>query len=136
MWLRQFVVIPRGCGKSWKHELVGHINARIELWNIGIKSEVQNLREQDYAVEVDISFRFQNIGENGGSCCAVAFAKQIFGRITTSILREKLRNEIGESLRILVNAVECFLFVFTAQAAEAGSRRIHKHEIAHVEQAV
>ena len=42
----------------------------------------------------------------------------------------------AKASRILVDTVEGFLAVFPAEAAEAGSGRIHKHEIGHVEQAV
>ena len=46
-----------------------------------------------------------------------------------------MRDEIGKGLRILVDAVESFLAVLAAEAAEAGSGRVHKDEIAYVEQA-
>src|SRR6516164_7826136 len=54
----QLVVIPRACRISGKVELVGDIDAGVDVGNVGVKREVQNLRQQDNAVEVDVPLSF------------------------------------------------------------------------------
>ena len=73
--LGQPVVIPGAGGIGGKVELVGDIDAGIAIGEIGIQREVQDLREQDDAVEIDVAFGFEEIGEHGRARGAVAFTK-------------------------------------------------------------
>src|ERR1700684_844102 len=132
MLLGQLVAIPGGRGIGGEHQLVGGIDTGIELGNVGIEGEVQYLREKNDAVEIDIAFGFEDIRQHSGSRGAVTFAEQVLRRIPASVFREELRDEIGEGLPVRVHTVEGFFAVFAAEAAEAGSGRIHKYKIAYV----
>src|SRR5208282_3227215 len=73
--LEQLFVIPRGCGICGKNELVGGIDAGIDLGKVGVEREVQDLRQQDDAVEIDAAVSFQKVGEYGRARGAVAFSE-------------------------------------------------------------
>ena len=50
--------------------------------------------------------------------------------------RQEFDDEIGERMRVLVDAVERLLLVAAAQVPEARAGRVDEHQIAHVDQAV
>ena len=79
------MVIP-GCRRiSRKRQLIGKIDARIELRTIGAEVEIQNLRQQDDPVEIDIAVGFQQIDQRGRARRAIAFAEQVFGGVPAAV---------------------------------------------------
>jgi len=52
---RHLMVIPRRRRVGGKRQLVGKIDARVELRTVGADIEIQNLRQQDDTVEVDVA---------------------------------------------------------------------------------
>ncbi len=68
-------MIPGGCGIGGERELIRQVDTGIELRAIRAEVVAQYLREQNYAVEVEIAIGFEHVGKNGGPRGAVAFAK-------------------------------------------------------------
>ncbi len=131
----QFFVIPGGRGIGRQCRLVGQIDAGIAGRPIRAQVEVENLRQQDHAVEIDRAIRLELIDEHRRARRAVAFAEQIFRRIPATVFRQELRDEFGERIGILVDAVERLLLVLAGDAAETGAGRVDEHQIGHIEQA-
>src|SRR4029077_970114 len=117
-------------------QLIGQFDAWIGLRAVRAETEVQYLRQHNNAVEVHVPFCLEYVREHCRSSGAIAFAKHIFWRIPASVFSQKLRNEIGKSLRILIDAIKSLFPILTADAAESRSRRIHKDQIAHIQKAV
>src|SRR5579862_7812524 len=135
MRVGQLVVIPGSCGIGGQREFVWQVDTGIELRAIRAEVEAQDLRKQNYTIEVEVAFGFEDIRENGGPRGAVAFAKQILGRVPASIFGEELNDEIAERICILIDSVKGFFLVLATDAAEASAGRVDEDEIADIEQA-
>ena len=73
--LGQLFVIPgRGC-EGGQRQLVGQVNSGIASGNVDVGGEVEDLRKQNDAVQVDAFAVLQNVGQHGGACGAVTLAK-------------------------------------------------------------
>src|SRR6202044_982800 len=83
----QLVVIPGRGGEGRQREHIRQVDARVELRRVGPVVEVQYLREQDDAVQVELLFVLQNAGERRRSRGPIALAKQIFRRVPTLVAR-------------------------------------------------
>jgi len=132
---RQLVVIPGGGGIGWQHRLVRQVDAGISGRPVRAQVEIQNLRQQDDAIEVDGALRLQFVHEHSRARRAVALAEQIFGGIPAAVLGEELRDEFREGIGILIHAEKGLLLVLARDAAEAGARSIDEHQIGGIEQA-
>src|ERR1700693_2045054 len=113
------MVIPRRRSVSGKCKLIGQFDAGIGLCALRAETKVQYLRQHYGAVEVYVPFCLQHVRQRCRSSRAVAFAKHIFWRIPAAVFPQELRNEIGEGLRILIDAIKSLLSIFTTDAAEA-----------------
>ena len=76
--VRQLLVIPRGRRIGRQRELVRKIDAGIDLRKIDQHAEIEYLRQQHDAVEIDRAIVLQDIGKDCRARRAVAFAEQIF----------------------------------------------------------
>src|SRR5271169_5295636 len=78
-------VVP-GCRRvTRKRQLIGKIDARIELRTVGAEVEIQNLRQQDDPVEIDVAISFQEIDQRSRARRAIAFAEQVFGGVPPAV---------------------------------------------------
>ena len=131
----QLVVIPGGGRVGRQHGLIGQIDAGITGRPVRAQVEVQNLRQQDHAVEVDGAVGLELIDDHRRARRAVAFAEQVLGRVPAAVLGEKLGDEFGEGVGVLVDAVERLFLVLAGDAAEARARRVDEDEVGDIEQA-
>src|SRR6185437_3146640 len=62
----ELVVIPGGGCERRQHDLVGHLDAGIRVGKIRGQIEVEDLRKQDDAVEIDAVIGLEVVDDNGG----------------------------------------------------------------------
>ena len=93
-------------------------------------------RQQDHAVEVDVCSFCSALREAGAAHRPVAFAEEVLGRIPAAVLRQELRDELGEGIDVLVDPVERLFLVLAGDPAEPGARRVDEHQVAGIEQAL
>ncbi len=74
----QLLVIPGGRSVRGQHGLVGKVDAGVARGAIGAQVEVENLRQQDHAVEIDRAVGFELIHEHRRAGRAIAFTEQVF----------------------------------------------------------
>ena len=130
----KLVVIPRRRRIGRQRDLVGQVDAGIVFGPVDRQIEVQDLRQQDHAVEVDVVLGLEIVDENGRARRAVAFAEEIFRRVEAVVLGEEFLDESRERVAVGIDAVERLLLVLAGDAAEAGARRVDEDEIAGIEQ--
>jgi len=90
---RQFFVIPGGSGIGRQYGLVGQIDTRIAGGPVRTQVEIQNLRQQNHAVEVDGAIGLELIDEHRRARRSITLAEQILGGIPAAVFGQKLRNE-------------------------------------------
>ena len=132
----KLVVVPGGGRVGWQRSLVRQFDARVVGGSIGTEIESQNLRQQDDAVQIDGTVRFELVDHHRRARRTVAFAKQILGRIPALVLGQELSNEFAEGVSIRVKTKESLLLVVAGDATESGARRIDEHHVRRIEQTV
>ena len=126
----QDLVIPGGGGVAGEIEDVGHIRARKERK----RAKVEDVGDEDDAVEVHAVMRLQVVTEGGGAERAVAFADEEFGRVPPAITADVHGDELRERFYVLVDAPEILVLRFADGVAEAGADGIEEHHVGFVEQ--
>src|SRR6185437_16607270 len=96
---------------------------------------IQDLRQEDHAVEVGAVLGLEHVDEIGRAWGAVALAEKVLGRVPAAVLGEELHDELGEGMHVLVGAEE-FLLGAWRHPREAGTRRVDEYEVARIEEAV
>jgi hypothetical protein len=104
--LRQLLVVPGRGGVGGQRQHVGQVDAGIAAGLIDVGGEVEYLREQDHAVQVDALAVLQNVGEDRGARGAVALAEDVLGRVPAVVLGDEARNEAGKGVGVFVHAPE------------------------------
>jgi len=126
--LRQRVQVTRGDGVGRQVDDVGEVVAGRELDRV----ELQDRRDQDDAVQVDVR-ALQVAGEHRRPGRAVAFSEQEAGRIPAVVRAEETPDELGERLRVLVDAPVVGARRLAQGVAEAGADRIDHDDVGDVE---
>ncbi len=129
------MVIPGGRGHGGQREEVAVIGAGIALRAVGAVVEVEDLREEDGAVEVDAAL-LQEEGEDGGAGGAVAFAEEELGVVPEVVFGEEAMDEAAEGAAVGIGSEESFRCVFAEDAGEARAGRVDEDEVAGVKEAV
>ncbi len=127
-------MIPRRGRVGRQRQQIRCVVARRSFRLIRIKIGVQHLRQHDHAVEIDVRIRLQHIDQNGGAGRSVTLSEQISGGVPAPVFRQERGDEVGEGVRVLIDAVERFLLVLSGDPAEPGARRVDEHQIAGVQQ--
>src|ERR1035441_8974761 len=104
--------------------------------HVDVRCEVEDLGKQNDAVEIHAFLVLENVGDHGGTGCAITLAKDEFGRIPAAIFSDETGDETGKGVGVLVDTPECLLGILAQEAAKAGARHIDKNQVAYVEQRV
>ena len=115
---------------------IGLIGAWVELGRVGREVEVEDLRQQDHAVEVRVAAGGQVGRHRRRARRAVAFAEQVFGAVPAAVAAQEALDELGEGVGVRVDAVEALLLVAPGHPAETRARRVDEHKVGGVQQAV
>src|SRR5438874_12565758 len=83
---------------------------------------------------VDRAVRLELVHHHRGAWRAVALAKEVLGRVPARVLRQELRDELGERIRVAVDAEEGLLLVLAGDAAEARAGSVDEDEIGGIEE--
>ena len=108
---------------------VGEVVARRELDRV----ELQDRGHEDDAVQVDVR-ALQVACEHRRAGRAVALAEQVAGRVPAVVLAQEAPDELGERLRVLVDAPVVAARRLAQRVAEAGADRIDHHDVRDVEE--
>ena len=130
---RQAIVVPGGRRVGRQGGDVGLFGAGVELRPVGGEVEIEDLGEQDDAVEIDVVLGLQGVDQDRRSRRAVAFPKQVLGR---AVLGEKAHDELAKGVGVGIDAVEGLLLVLAGDPRKTGPRRVDEHQVADVQQAV
>ena len=130
----QAIVIPGGGRHGRKACDVGGIDARVEPRTIDRKVEIENGGEENDAVQVDARAACQFVGQHRRARGAIAFAKQVLGRIPPPVLAKELLDEAGEGVGIGIDPPERFLLVLARDPAEPRPWRVDEYQVGHIEQ--
>jgi len=103
---------------------------------VDVCGEIEDLREQNDAVQIDALAVFQDAGQNRRARGAVALSEDVFGRVPPVVLGDETLNEAREGVGVFIHAPEGLLRVLAGQPSEACAGHIDKHQIAGVEQRV
>ena len=132
--LGKLFVIPGCGGVGGQGEHVGKVDAGVCAGAIDVGGEVEDLRKQNDAVEVDAFAVFENVGEDGGAGGAIALAEDVLGRVPAVVLGDETGDEAGEGVGVFVDAPEGLSGVLADEAAEAGAGHVDEDDVADVEQ--
>ena len=127
------MVIPCRRRIGRQRDNIGLVDGRIEFGIVRQQIPVEHIGQQHDAVQVDVLV-LQRQRQPGGAHGAVAFAEDVFGRIPAIVLAEKLLNERGEGVDILIDAVEILVRVLAADPAKPGAGHVDEHDVADIEQ--
>ena len=130
----QLLVVPGGGGVGGKSKDIWQVHAWVCGGFVDVGGEVEDLREQDDAIQVDALVVLKDVGEDGGACGAVALAKKKLGRVPAVVLGDEPNDEACEGVGVFVDAPEGRPGVFAEETAEACAGHIDKDQIAGVEQ--
>src|SRR5882724_67877 len=100
----------------------------------GDGAEVEDVGDEDDAVEVHAVMILQVVAERGGAESAVAFADEEFGGVPAAVAADVQGDELGEGLYVLIDAPEVLVLRFADGVAEAGADGIDEDHIGLVEQ--
>src|SRR5882672_1877982 len=100
----------------------------------GDGAEVEDVGDEDDAVEVHAVVFLEVVAEGGGAESAVTFADEEFGGVPAAVAADVQRNELGEGLYVLVDAPKVFVLRFADGVTESGADWIDKDHIGLVEQ--
>src|SRR6267378_3258682 len=96
-------------------------------------AEVEDIGDEDDAVEVHAVMFLQVVAERGRAESAVAFANQEFGGVPAAVAADVQGDELCEGLYVLIDTPEVFVLRFANGVAEAGADGIDKDHIGLVE---
>src|SRR5258705_5591574 len=96
--------------------------------------EIEDVGDEDDAVEVHAVMFLQVIAERGGAEGAVAFADEEFGRVPAAIAADVQSDELCEGFYVLVDPPEVFVLRFADGVAEAGADGIDENHVGLVEE--
>src|SRR5882762_6109968 len=96
-------------------------------------AEVEDVGDEDDAVEVHAVVFLEVVAEGGGAEGAIAFADEEFGRVPAAVTADVQGDELCEGLYVLIDAPEVFVLRFADGVAEAGADGIDKDHIGLVE---
>ena len=131
--LAQPGVVPMGGGVGRQEADVRHFVAGLEAGG----REVEHGRDQHDAVQaVAVEAAFQHLGQLGGAGGAIAFTRQILGRVPALVLGGPLTDELGDALGILIDPPVILAFALADGAAEAGADGVDEHHVGNVERAL
>ena len=129
------VMIPRRRRIGRQRDDVRLVDRGIQLRIVRQQVPVQNVGEQDDAVQIDVML-LQRQREARGAHRAVAFAEDVFGRIPAIVFAQELLDERREGVDVLIDAVEILVRILAADPAEAGAGHVDEHQIARIQQAL
>src|SRR4029077_412082 len=112
----QNFVIPGGGSVAREIEDVGHVRARME----GNRAEVEDIGDQDDAVEVHAVMLLQIVAERGGAERAVPLTDQELWRVPAAVPADVHGDELREGLYVLIDAPKILVLRFADGVAEAG----------------
>src|SRR5882757_1320975 len=99
----------------------------------GDGAEIEDVGDEDDAVEVHAVVFLEVVAERGGAESAVAFANQEFGGVPAAVAADVKGDELGKGFYVLVYAPKVFVLRFADGVAEAGADWIDKDHIGLVE---
>src|SRR5215475_8369263 len=126
------LVVPRSCSVTGQVQNVGEILPRIE----GNCSKIEDGRDHNDAVQINVVVVLQVVCEGGVSKCAVALPDQEFRRVPAIVARDINLDELREQLDVGIYATKIFVLFFANGRAETCSDRIDEDEIRAIEQAI
>src|SRR3546814_19841553 len=95
---------PGGRGIARQRHDIRQVDPRIDLGIVGDQVPVQDVGEQDHAIEVDV-LPLQPERPPGGAPRPLAFAIEIFGRGPQAVFRQEYASEYGRAENIRVDAI-------------------------------
>src|ERR1035437_2689697 len=134
--LGQLLVIPGRGRIGGQCQLIRQVYAGIAGRKVDVGGEVEDLREQDYAVQVDVLAVLQNVGQNGGACGAVTLAKYVLWRVPAVVLGNEPGDEASKGIGVLIHPPEGLFRVLAGQPPKAGAGHVDEDQVAGVEQGV
>ena len=134
--LGQLLVVPGRGRIGGQRQHVGQIHAGVDVGIVDVRGEVEDLREQNHAVQIDALVVLQNVGQHRRARGAVALAEDVLGRVPAVVLGDETLNEARKGVGVFIHAPEGLSRVFAGEAAEAGAGHVDKNQIAGVEQRV
>src|SRR5712672_4448984 len=99
----------------------------------GDGAEIEDVGDEDDAVEVHAVVFLQVVAEGGGAEGAIAFANQEFGGVPAAVAADVQGDELGEGLYVLVYAPKVFVLRFADGVAESGANWIDENHVGPVE---
>src|SRR6266404_2029384 len=95
----------------------------------GDGAEVEDVGDEDDAVEVHAVVFLEIVAERGGAEGAIAFANQEFRGVPAAIAADVQGDELGEGLYVLIDAPKVFVLRFANGAAEARADGIDEDHV-------
>src|SRR5882762_3022658 len=96
-------------------------------------AEVEDVGDEDDAVDVHAVVFLEVVAEGGGAEGAIAFADEEFGGVPAAVAADVQGDELGEGLYVLIDAPEVFVLRFADGVAEAGADWIDEDHVGFVE---
>ena len=93
-------------------------------------------RDQHHAIEADVVAGQQIEADSTGAHATVALTENVLRRCPAIVLGNVLGNEVRHRLDVIVYAPEVLAFRLAQRAGEAGTDRIHHHQVDLVDDAV
>src|SRR6267154_881145 len=100
----------------------------------GDGAEIEDVGDEDDAVEVHAVVFLQVVAEGGGAESAVTFANEEFWGVPAAVAADVQGDELGEGLYVLVYAPKVFVLRFADGVAESGADGIDEDHVGLVEQ--
>src|SRR5258707_9751040 len=100
----------------------------------GDGAEVEDVGDEDDAVEVHAVVFLEVVAEGGGAEGAIAFGDEEFRGVPAAVAADVQGDELCEGLYILIDAPEVFVLRFADGVAEAGADWIDEDHVGLVEQ--